>query len=249
MRRDNTRLATELADLRIRYGVGLDSLTADEIASFVDCCRAIDNPYGEVGLTLSELPVARVGGVYFYPLTVGATVWLAEYADKWWRNDATSYFWALCYALIHGHEREAFAELTNIGDARKAILRTCIRFVFTRRALEQAVDKALGRVGMFDATDKKQEEEVQTDWVAFIARLETQTGIKKDEWLWGRSANYVIRAYHDLHAFSASFAANGVKARVFDALDKALTNLAVLKKSIKDRLERAKAEPEEKTNG
>ena len=85
---------------------------------------------------------------------------------------------------------------------------------------------------------------MRNDWVAFLARLETQTGIRKDEWLWGKSAMYTIRAYRDLHAFASKYAANGDKVRVFDAMDRALNALARLKKSIKDRLEGAADERE-----
>ena len=237
---ENLRLQTELNDLRRRYKVRLEDLTADEITDLVDCCRRVENPYGEAGVVLSDLPVARIKGVNIYPLTIGASVWLDEYAEAWWGKDNTCYFWALVFAMVHAHDRDVFAELTERGAARRAILLTCLRFIFDRRTLEQAVDKALGAPCIEDR--EKMGAETRSDWVAFLARLETQTGIRKDEWLWGKSAAYTIRAYRDLHAFAAKYAATGDKVRVFDAMDRALNALARLKKRIKDRLDAAAAE-------
>jgi len=235
----SVQLQMELDDLRNRYGVTLDAITADELIGLVDCCRRIENPYGDIGESLSELPVAKVGGACFYQLTVGASIWLDEYAAKWWGNDDTCYFWALVFAMVHAHERDTFAALTDRCDARMAILKTCLRFTFSKAAVEKAVDRALGRVT--DQPEKSGADNAQTDWVAFLARLETQTGIRKEEWLWGRSASYTIRAYQDLHKFASSYSANGSKVRVFDAMDRAINALARLKKSIKDRLEKEAA--------
>ncbi len=240
---ENQRLQTELNDLRSRFKVRLDDLTADEIVSLVDCCRRVDNPYGEAGVVLSDLPVARIKGVDIYPLTIGASIWLDEYAEEWWGRDNICYFWALVFAMVHAHDRDVFANLTERGKARRAILATCLRFVFDRRTLEEAVDKALGTSGN-DGGKVTPGPEMRNDWVAFLARLETQTGIRKDEWLWGKSAMYTIRAYRDLHAFASKYAANKDKVRVFDAMDRALNALARLKKSIKDRLEGAADERE-----
>ena len=233
------RLQTELNDLRARFKVRLDDLTAEELVALVECCKRVDDPYGEVGAILSDLPVARIGGVDIYPLTVGASVWLDECAAEWWGEDDTCYFWALVFAMIHAHEKDVFAGLTERSKARRAIFKTCLRFTFSRKALEKAVDKALGAVERGE--DKNIGTEKRNDWVAFLARLETQTGIKKDEWLWGRSAAYTIRAYQDLHSFASKYAPNADRVRVFDAMDKALNALARTKKRIKDRIEKEAA--------
>jgi len=173
---------------------------------------------------------------------VGASVWLDEYAAKWWGDNNTCYFWALVFAIVHGHERDTFANLTERHTARAAILNTCIRLAFTRKEVEKAIDKALGRIDNPFAEDREVDGNAHTDWVAFLARLETQTGIAKEEWLWGKSASYTVRAYQDLHTFAASYAANGSKVRVFDEMDRAINAMARLKKSIKDRLEKEAAE-------
>lgn len=233
----NRGLQKELDDLRTRYGVTLDRLTADELAGLVDCTRRIADPYGSAGASLADVPVASVRGVDFHALTVGASVWLDEFAERWWGNDPACYFWALVYALVHAHERDAFATLTERGAARAAIVRTCLRLACSRSEVERAVDKALGRVGdLYDADAAKERKAARTDWAGFVARLETQTGIARDEWLWGRSAEYAKRAFQDLHAFAALNCRERVKVRVFDEMDRAITALARLKKSIRDRI-------------
>ena len=233
----NRGLQKELDDLRTRYGVTPDRLTADEIVGLVDCTRRIADPYGAAGVSVIDVPVARVRGIDFHPLTVGASVWLEEFAEKWWGDDATCYFWAIVYALVHAHEREAFALLTERGAARAAIVRTCLRLALSRAEVENAVDKALGRVcDLYDAGAPEERKAARNDWTGFVARLEAQTGIPRDEWLWGRSAAYAKRAYQDLHAFAASMSNTRAKVRVFDEMDRAVNALARLKKGIRDRV-------------
>ena len=228
------RLEQELADIRKRYG-SLDNLTADEIEGLVDCCRRADNPFGDLNGSLVDAPVAVVRGQGFYPLTVGASIWLDEFVLKWWGNDDTCYFWAVVYALIHAREKDAFTGLVEESAARWAILKTCMRFTFAKADLEKAVDLALGRA----KSQPKQgvpDTDAKTDWFALVARLEAASGIKRDDWLWGRSATYTVKAYHELHAYASASAGAGRGVRAFDELDKAINALARLKKSIKERL-------------
>ena len=235
----NLRLQQELNDLRARFG-SLDRLTADELEELVDCCRRADHPFAEKAKALLDAPAATLRGVPFYPLTVGASIWLDEYAEKWWGDDNNRYFWALVYALVHARARAAFACLTSEDSARRAIRRMALHFVFSRRALEEAVDKALGRSGN-DAPDTREpdaaeREAAMTDWSAMVARLEVESGIVRDDWLWGRSAEYTVRAYHELHVFAARASGGDDRRRMFDELDRAINALARLKKRIKERL-------------
>ena len=229
------RLEQEFADIRKRYG-SLDNLTADEIAGLVDCCRRADNPFGDMNGSLVDAPVAVVRGQSFYPLTVGASIWLDEFVVKWWGNDDTCYFWALVYALVHAREKDAFTGLVEESAARWAILKTCLRFTFAKAELEKAVDLALGRAKSEPDRTHHPDESSKTDWFALVSRLEATSGIARDDWLWGRSAAYTVKAYHEMHAFAAANAGARSGCRAFDELDKAINALARLKKSIKERL-------------
>ena len=75
-----------------------------------------------------------------------------------------------------------------------------------------------------------------------VARLETHSGIPRDEWIWGRTARYCIRAYADIRRYARESGMGGAE-RVRDELDEAVNALARLKKSIKRRIE-AKREAE-----
>lgn len=229
----NIRLQQELDDLRTRFNISLGDLTADEIATFVDCCRRIESPYGDANGELIETPVT-VRGVRFFPLTIGASVWLDQYAGKWWPDDRR-YFWAMAYAMANAHDPDAFADARTETAALKKIVALSIRLCFSRAALKKAMDICLGVVEDVPP-DPKIVAEAETDWSAIVARLETQSGIKRDEWVWGRTARYAVKAYYDLRRFARE-AGPDKAGRAKDELDDAINALARLKKSIRDRIE------------
>ena len=233
---DNARLDAELSSVRRRFG-SIDLLTADEIAALVDACRLADSPFGEDDAEMADFPTAVVRGVEFRPLTIGASVWLDEYAGKWWRDNDSRYFWALVYALVHGRDKSAFLSVLDEPSARRAIRRMALRFTFSRRALERAVDAALGSVQ--PRADKPDASHKSVPWNEMVLALETHSGIPREDWLWGRGAKYAAHAYAEMR--SAIAARSGKAApRMLDSLDGALQSLAVVKKRIKDRLSKAK---------
>jgi len=229
----NERLQSELDDLRERYDITLDQLTADEIATFVDCCRRIDNPYSDVNAEIIGTPVT-VRGVKFYPLTIGASVWLDEFAGKWWKDDRR-YFYAMAYAMANANDPGAFEAVQTEGEAIKRITAMAIRLAFAKGALKKAMDRCLGIIP--DVPTESVKEQAATDWSAIVARLEGQSGIRREEWVWGRTARYSIKAYCDLRRFASETGMGGQVKRAKDELDDAINALARLKKSIKDRLE------------
>lgn len=240
----NRRLEAELAGIRSRFGT-IDGLTADEIAALVDACRRADSPFGSAHKELLGMPAAVLRGYEFRPLTIGASVWLDEYAAKWWGDDSNRYFWALVYALVHGYERAAFTSLTSEEAARRAISRMTLRFAFGRKALERAVDAALGRGEQKkDSADADNDDPL--DWSLMVAELEAATGIRRDEWLWGRSEQYTARAYSKMRRLVAMRAGDRDSGkRILDSLDRAIQNLAEIKHGIKTRLEAKRKEQAE----
>ena len=239
---DNRRLDAELAGIRSRFGT-IDGLTADEIAALVDACRRADSPFEDSHRELIGAPAAVVRGWEFRPLTIGAAVWLDEYAAKWWGDDSNRYFWALVYALVHGYERAAFTSLTSEVAARNAIRRMTLHFAFGRKALERAVDAALGR-GTRKQEDEGADNGGPLEWSSIVAELETATGIPRDEWLWGRSKRYTVWAYSKMCNQIAKRAGRGAR-RAFDALDRAIQHLAEIKHGIKQRIEAKRKESAE----
>ena len=239
---ENGRLQSELDDLRERFGLSPDRLTADEVAAFVDCCRRIDNPYSAANAELLGDAV-ELNGVALHPLTVGASVWLDEYANRWWGRCGKfrRYFWAMAYAMVHAHDPEAFALARTEAEATRRIVLTCLRFAFSMDALKDAMNRCLGLRDAGPSESRKEREAAAADWRRIVARLEASSGIRRDEWVWGRTARHVSVAYAELRRFEK--AASGERsARVRDELDDAVNALARLKKSIKDRIEREKSE-------
>ena len=243
-------LDNALRDLRSRFGAEASSLTADEMFDLVACVRRVENPFGDVNADAIGFPVKACEGVYFWRLTAGASAWLDEYAGEWWggERDSKRYFWALCYALAHARRKEAFVGLDTPSRAYEAIREFVLGVPATQEELTLAVDKALGRVP--DADDPKRGEtplkENALDWARLVARLEGQSGICADEWLWGRSAGYTVRAYNDLAAFARRYGAaqGGDDGRMKDLLDDALNALARCKARIGRRI-KADAEAKE----
>lgn len=221
-------LAQALERLKTQRGISIADFTADELAEFVAAADRVANPFADVNADAVGLPVKVCEGVYFWRLTVGASVWLDTYAEKWWPTTSERYRLALVYALVHAREKEAFLELDTEKKAAKAIRATMAKIMATPKEIYLALDIVLGL--KVDAREKKSEiAAAAKDWAAMIRRLETQSGIKADEWLWGKSANYAIKAYLDLHTFARAY--SGCKPeRMRDELDaaqEALNRIAV----------------------
>lgn len=246
----HARLQNELRRLAAR-GVSASDLTADEVDALVMACRRAENPYEGVNADAMGKPVMVCDGVFLWRMTAGASAWLDEYPDKWWgagTEKRPRYFWALVYALIHAREREAFAGLDTEEKAEKAILRCVLRIPATVEEIEYAVDVALGR-----RTDTKRRGnfiDESVDWSRIAARLEAHSGIKSEEWLWGRSASYAVRAYNDLLRLAAATSGDAATfERKQDELDYALNDLTALRAAIIARVNAGKADTEEAGDG
>ncbi len=237
--------ANALRDLKERFGVDASALTPDETFELVECVRRIENPFAEVNADAVGFPVKVCEGLYLWRLSAGASAWLDEFAARWWgdaRHDR-QYFWAVCYALANARRREAFAALDTPEAAHRAIRAFVLKCPATEREMADAVDRALGRAP--DPDDPKSgrapSAEGGVDWSRLVARLEGQSGIRAEEWLWGRSASYTIRAYNDLAAFARRYgmATGGNSERMTDLLDEAFNHLARVKARIGRRLSAA----------
>ena len=212
-------LAQALERLKSQRGISIADFTADELVDFVRAAEKVENPFADVNADAVGLPVKVCEGVYFWRLTVGASIWLDTYAEKWWPTTSERYRLALVYALIHARDREAFLSLDTEAKAAKAIRETMARVMATPEEVAFAMDIILGLKA--DTRDKKSEIAVAAkDWAAMIRRLETQSGIKADEWLWGKSADYAVKAYLDLNYFADVYS-GGKPERMRDELDKA----------------------------
>lgn len=229
------RLKTELANFKAK-GITLNDLTPDEVEALVHAVDRVRNPFTEVNIDALGLPLYDEHGIRLWPLTIGSCVWLEEYARKWWNDRPKAYFWAVVYCLMHGREPDAFAEMRTEAEAFKRIKDDALNLAVSEVEITEAVDTALN----FKRPQRKRhdtpKDETGIDWATVIETLEGQSGIPAEKWLWQKSADYVVRTYHQLSQFAAK--SGGQKAvRMKDELDYALNSLAEVRSGILTRIE------------
>ena len=238
----------EITNLK-QVGVEITDLSGAEIVALVKAVEKLRNPFSGVNLDVVGAPIT-VGGVTLWKLTVGATVWLAEFARGWWlyRGKEKAYFWALVYACVNARRKGAFITLTDEKTAHEEITKMALKMAVYEDELAKAVNDCLEvREATAPKLNKGKETEdkpeIQTDWASIIARLEGQTGIPADEWCWNRSADYALRVHEDLQRFAKAAAGEKV-AEMRDEADMATSALARLRSQIKARVEKSKADQE-----
>lgn len=232
------RFQKEAQSLRERHGIGMDDLTAGELAALVHAVERVCSPYTDMNAELVERPVFVCKGVWFWRPTAGAQIWLDEYAAKWWPKKSRRWKWAQVYALKNARDAEAFAPLTTKWAAEKAIVACALRLPVHGAELQDAINRAYG-IMPHDAPRKarsrveRMRAEAETDFAAIVARLEVESGIPRSIWLWERSIVYAMNAYCQMHEFAAAFSMSGKdRARMVDELDDAMRNLAAVKAAI-----------------
>ena len=234
-------------------GVSRDALKPGELYSLAHAAARCANPFSEVNAELADRPIFVCLGVWLWPPTAGALIWLTEFAAKWWKGDSLRFHWAHVYALIHAREPEAFARLTDRWAAWRAVARCALRLAVHGRELAAAIRKAYGEeddsleLGAKSLELKAQSSNTNaqcaTDFARIVARLEVESGIPRITWLWGRSLLYVYTAYAEMRSFAAACAGKGGEGRMNDELDEALTNLAKVKAGIVRRVRSAAEKP------
>lgn len=243
------RLQTCLQDFADQ-GITADQLTADELVALVHACERADNPYSDVNAELCGRPVEVCRGLYLWPITTGAQIWLTEYAETWWPRGSAMYRWAQVYALRNARDPDAFHDLVTKGVARLAVMRCMLRFCCHRAELAVAINRCYG-LHYHDVEAKSSaphNDEMADDLATLVATLEVQSGIRAEHWLWGRSLMYTAKEYK--RARNLANALGGGPELTFE-LNDALENLARVKASIFERLSNSKrpVEDDDKENG
>ena len=229
----NLLFEKEVAELNQR-GIGIAELTPDEIAELVHACDRMQNPYRDANLEAVGMPVVLSDGTTLFNLTIGATVWLDEYAGKWWSAKSKSYFWAMVYALANGRNRDAFTTLTDRDVAKSAIVKMALNTHVTEEELLQGIERAVHK--RETGTGKHLQGTGQgSDWGEILRTLEATTGIPCEHWVWNRSADWCVQTYHRQNQFAEAMKGRSLP-RMKDELDAATNNLAQVRFSILHRL-------------
>lgn len=233
------RFQGALQDLA-EQGATVDKMTADEIEALVFACARADNPYTDINAELCEQPVKVCKGLYLWPLTAGATIWLAEYAESWWKEGTPMYRWAQIYALMNARNPDAFAGLTVRWKARAAILKCMLRVCAHRKELAVAINRCYG-IHEHDVEDPHKVEvpdnQQADNFAHFVACLEVQSGIPSKVWLWGKSLRLTAQTYHKMTDLNNALSGGkGAENMTFE-LNDALKNLANVKTMIVERIQ------------
>lgn len=222
-------------------GIAKSDLTADEIEALVYACARVDNPYEDINAELCEQPVKVCKGVYLWPVTAGAQIWLSEYAQKWWPKGSGMYRWAKVYALRNARDPDAFYRLTEKSAARRAVLFSALSLACHRSELAVAVNRCYG-IHYHDVEDPHpkpsgQPEGQSTNFAHFAMMLEVHSGIPAKKWLFGRSIRRLVETYEKMGTLASAFGGAKAAEKMTFELNDALQNLANVKTRIVERIE------------
>jgi hypothetical protein len=229
----SVRLKSVLQDLKER-GVEKNDLTADEIVALVRACERVDNPFSHVNAELCEMPVKVCKGIYLWPITAGAQIWLDTYAESWWEKDSAMYRFAQIYALRNARNQDAFLPLTEKKDAKWAVIKSGLSLCCHRKELAVAINRCYG-IEPYDTEETSDAPSLHkaTDFGKLVSSLEVFSGIKASEWLWGKSLVSLFKSYVRLRTLNNVM--GGGKDEEYE-LDEALKNLARVKTMILRRV-------------
>ena len=235
MKKSDAIFSDALADLERRMKVKLSEMRPGEVAALVRACDRVASPYSEVDADAAGMPVRVADGVHFWKLTIGASVWLDDVEAMLPRGRANDrYKLALIYAVRHGREPEAFAGLDTVAAVERAVKKDFRTIAATPAEVNAALESVLG----LRPRPPSDVEDAAISWAALCARLETQTGIPAQDWIWKHSSAYAVKCYYDLHDFARAYcSAKGSPTRhMADELDDAVNALQRLKVEIRDRV-------------
>ena len=240
MDRASAIFAQALADMKKRQHVDLADLEPVEVCALVHACDKVANPFTVVNAEAAGFPVRVADGVYFWKLTIGASVWLdtVEELLPGGANDER-YKLALIYACMNARTPGAFDGLDDLYTIERTVKREFRKI----RATSDEVNLALDILFKLKPDTRKRDVgDAAADWSAICARLETQTGIPAKEWMWERSGAYAVKCYNDLHDFARIYSrgtGTGFQ-HLKDELDDSVNALQCLKVGIMNRVKGAK---------
>lgn len=234
-------LKNELADLRDRYRVDISGLSPEEIIKLVHACEKMSDPFCGDNRALLDFPIESTCGIKFYSLSLGASIWLNEYANAWWGSGKNEFInsWAWFYALAHSRDKFAFQNLTDRSETFDLIKTWALSLNCPQNELEYIFKTLVGADDGDDGDTEKKEKEteeeegekVSINYTEIVSRLEAETGIPADQWLWGRSLYQTIKTYDEsqrMIALRFGETLNPLK----DELSEAVNSLAKIKRDI-----------------
>jgi hypothetical protein len=220
--------AQHLRELRERWGV---EPTLDESIWIVQLCERVLCPTGDRA-DLCGVPV-RVGvsSVWLWPMTIGASIFVQDYMDRWFRADNSRGALALAWVLAHARDSKTLLAAARGREiAEKMIDEWATGLTCTTDELYAAIDTILPP----DPCKADTEGTAKTgsiNWPDIIRELETIAGIPADHWLWDMSRNATVNAWQTSRAVIAAQCGRSTP-RIMGEMDVALQDLAKAKEAI-----------------
>lgn len=125
--------------------------TPDECVWLYMLCEQIVAPT-KYNIPCAVRPVIKIKDVTLFPLSLGASIWLDDFARKWWdgaTNDGFLNKWidpnfdmdllSIAYAMAHSKKPEVFHELTEESHARLVIKTWAMKLSCSWKELKNAV--------------------------------------------------------------------------------------------------------------
>ena len=235
-----TILAKAVDDLETRMGVPRAEILPGEYLALSKAALKCANPFEDIDADAAGWPVRVADGVYLWPLTIGAIIWL-DRLRKWCEgdDDASSRFFAdaLAYAAMNSRRKDAFIPLDTREKAEKAVRASLAKCPVTPAEMDGALDRLFKKRRDSHAEPSSR---AAFSWAALCARLEARTGIPAKDWIWEKSGDYVLKCYAELEEFAyrAALQSGGKPfyIRLKDELDDAMEELQCVKVAIMRRV-------------
>ena len=216
-----------LQELKERWGV---EPTLAESLWVVRLCDRVLSPNEGERADLCGMPArAGVSDVWLWPITIGASVWVQDYAQKWWGQDDERMYMAFCFALANGRKRDAMRE-ASLSPERAADLVGA--WALGLNCTNEELHAAFNIVVPGKPKGAKENTASKIDWDAVVGELEASTGIPADHWLWDVSKDATLRAFHRAKQVTIARAGGGSAGDMLDPLTRALQELAEAKGAI-----------------
>lgn len=165
------------------------SCTPADIVWLYEAGKRVVAPSFYDELYLLDMP-CQCGNATLWPLSLGAKLWLENYARRWFRGRHEQT--AIAFAMAHAREPQALQRLKNFARAQFAVLKWAAAVSATPAEINRAVAKCL-RIDDTELVSVRGPERVEderstaTDYGDCIALLCHYYGETPAHWLWSVS--------------------------------------------------------------
>lgn len=158
--------------------------TPHESARLYHLCREATG--GDYYIEPMLAPIITARGVPFYPITIGALVWLDTCACVWWAARSATLVMAEAFACAHANDAHTFARLSDQHVAERAVFAWAQSIPLTPAELRQIVNvTGANNIGTEEVPNATWHPQAHAaDWGRVIARICKSTNLSPHEAMW-----------------------------------------------------------------